>query len=214
MTTSPEPTLARETRYSVPPRLARASRSDLHRLIMKGFATTDLNGHAPRADACCQFAVSNNELLVRHRPDLSHEIRGLTGSSTELRPTVTGAEYVLAAEINAELSRSQRGSLPPAVRAKHDPRGVRVPVPADELGQWAAGLLARKGLEPRDVRTSARYNVARTDRRGATLPAVLVHARVTGGSALDDALRNGVGRARTYGLGLVTLAPADEHALR
>lgn len=205
MNTAVTGALAIDVRYELPSHLQQATRQDLHRIAMAGFETTTLDAESPRADSACLFAVLGNALQVRHRPDLHHQIIGLNGARSRVDPTDPERRYQIAAEVNAEVSRSQRGSLPEEIRAKHNPRGRRVPVPEDELQGWGSALLERSEVKPQSVLAGRRFNIRRTSGRTGILPAVEIQAEVQGGEALDSLLSTGLGRGRNYGLGLVRL---------
>ena len=196
-----------ESKYWIPSHLRRANRADLHRIVMSGFPEGQLNRKMPRSDARCLFVVSGDALLVRHRPELSHQIPGLVAERRELLATDPGQYYHFEVTVNALVSRSQRGSLPPEVRQEHSPRGRRVPVPQDELHDWALGLLQRRDLEPINFVAGERFNVRRTANRGGIVPAVAVTATVEGGTPLDFVLSHGLGRCLSYGLGMAQIQP-------
>ncbi|MBV7281807.1 type I-E CRISPR-associated protein Cas6/Cse3/CasE [Corynebacterium sp. TAE3-ERU30] len=196
-----------DLQYGLPSHLRYATRKDLHRIVMSGFADGQLDEAMPRSDARCLFAVSGNNLIVRHRPDLNHQIPGLSAERSALQATDPEQRYHLEVTVNALVARSQRGSLPPEVRQQHSPRGRRVPVPPDELPEWALDLLNRRNLEPDDLTVGERFNVRRTAGRTGIIPAVTITATVRGGAELDDVLSHGLGRGLNYGLGLVHVRP-------
>lgn len=194
-------------KYWLPSHLRHAPRRDLHKIVMSGFPEGVLNKDSPRSDARCLFIVAGDELLVRHRPGLTHQIPGLAVERSDVLPTGPNQRYLLEATVNAQISRSQRGSLPPEVRRDHSPRGRRVPVPQDELPHWSFGLLSRRELEPAGLSVGQRFNVKRTASRGGTLPAASITATVQGGHALDLVLSQGLGRCLSYGLGMARIQP-------
>lgn len=92
------------------------------------------------------------------------------------------------------------------VCATHSVDGRRVPLPADERGEWVRRQLAAAGCEPVSVRITGSDDL-RFGRRGrmVSLRAFRVEAviRVSDPDAVRALLTQGLGRAKGYGLGMV-----------
>lgn len=198
--------VAVDVRYVLPSHLRGACRQDLHRIVMAGFADGVLPPDRPRSDSGCLFRVEGSSLLVRHRVGLVHQIAGLAAVRRDVSASLVGRRYRFAVEVNAERAVSQRGSLPEEVRRLHSPRGRRVAVPNEDLAVWAQELLGRKEIGADEVTVSPRYSVRRAPGSSGGVPAVQLRAVVDGGPALDRVTVQGVGRAKSYGLGLCVIS--------
>lgn len=100
------------------------------------------------------------------------------------------------------------------VCATHSVNSRRVPLPADERGEWVRRQLAAAGCEPVSVRITGSDDL-RFGRRGrmVSLRAFRVEAvvRVADPDAVRVLLTRGLGRAKGYGLGMVCPIRAATH---
>ena len=100
------------------------------------------------------------------------------------------------------------------VCATHSVDGRRVPLPADERGEWVRRQLAAAGCEPVSVRITGSDDL-RFGRRGrmVSLRVFRVEAvvRVADPDAVRVLLTQGLGRAKGYGLGMVCPIRAATH---
>lgn len=194
----------RQTSYMLGPPATRLPRRDLHRIVMSGFPDRILDSESPRADARALFHIDDDGVLtVRHRPDLTHSLQGVTKTGSETGHATSASEIRIAARVCAYIARSQVGSLPPELAKKHRPRGVRLPVPVGEEAEWFMNLLTRRGLSPRDVVIHDRSQLNLTHTRKERVSTITASATVTGGAALDEILVEGLGTSKNFGLGLV-----------
>lgn len=128
---------------------------------------------------------------------------------TELRVRLfCNAQKTPPSRVNSELHRLVRTQTGKAYRSR------LVIVPEEERVDWAVRRLERAGLlaDPATV-TVGRVRPARLGGRGQSIPSAELAARATvhDSAWLADAIRNGIGKGKNYGLGLLRLAPIDYH---
>ncbi|WP_427197704.1 type I-E CRISPR-associated protein Cas6/Cse3/CasE [Ornithinimicrobium sp. Y1847] len=84
------------------------------------------------------------------------------------------------------------------------------PVRDDEAEEWAGELLARHGLRALNLAVSGARRFG--DRRsvGFWVRDLLADVEVSDPDAAEGALRDGVGRGRAYGLGMVVVLAAEQ----
>lgn len=172
-------------------------------------------GHSPRAEAGCLWRLDTN---TSTRPPSA-----LLQTATPPDTTVLPDGYLLrpARTKNLEpalrsLSEGQRIRYrivvnPTRVRTTEDGRKSRVVVPNAELESWWVERLAKLGFAADTATTRfvaepalalakpRRFKIARTRIDGA--------ASITGPDAAAEAIRAGIGRSRSWGCGLLTIAP-------
>lgn len=211
-------TLARETTIALtPPMLGLAAR-DIHKAVMACISSDSLDPSSPRADARALWRRDAGALTVRRRPDLRLDVPGRLGAVLAARDIPASADGqrvdidVLIARYWTPPARTPDDvrQLAAQVRAPGpSPRATkRCPVPVDRLDDWAAARLSTRGIAGVSdlVCESAPDVVMDNHRRGQRIPAARIRATVDGGAALNRILAEGIGHAKSYGLGLVVRA--------
>jgi CRISPR system Cascade subunit CasE len=205
-----------EHRPDVTADLAEATR--LHRRIMTLFPP-NLGDHA-RAQAGILFRTDEDttgtSILVQSRiePDPKHlpegyghaQIRTLDPLLDALRPGLP-LRYRITANATRKLGRNTHDGKPLTVIPLHGP----------DAEAWWARKATEAGLDLRIV-TAVSLETAQGTRRPDTgsQTQFIRHARtrfdgtatITDPDHLRDALTNGIGRGKSYGCGLLTIAPA------
>ncbi|MGW3990567.1 type I-E CRISPR-associated protein Cas6/Cse3/CasE [Streptomyces sp. NPDC004830] len=210
------------TRITVDPRhpAAKADLADvdsLHKTLMR--LVPDHIGPTPRAKAGLLFRAEPGPdpvLLVQtaHTPDLTAlpahygtaRTLDLTPLLNALTPGRTMHYRITAAPT---VARSAGNPTPHPVTGKR--RGKITHLTGDDAIAWWQRRAAAAGLEP--VTISSRPRPFPRTHRTRTAPYFMLTqfdglARITDTTHLTHALKNGVGRAKSYGAGLLSLAPA------
>lgn len=205
-----------EHRPDVTADLAEATR--LHRRIMTLFPPS-LGDHA-RAQAGILFRTDEDttgtSILVQSRiePDPKHlpegyghaQIRTLDPLLDALRPGLP-LRYRITANATRKLGRNTQDGKPLTVVPLHGP----------DAEAWWARKAAEAGLDLRIVTAVSLETAQGTRRPGTGSQAQFVrHARtrfdgtatITDPDRLRDTITNGIGRGKSYGCGLLTIAPA------
>ncbi|MFD5753161.1 type I-E CRISPR-associated protein Cas6/Cse3/CasE [Streptomyces sp. NPDC127033] len=199
---------------------ARADLADvnsLHKTLMR--LVPDHNGPTPRATAGLLFRTEpgpDPTLLVQtaHTPDLTAlptsygtaRTLDLTPLLNSLTPGRTMRYRITAAPTTA---RSAGNPTRHPVTGKR--RGKITHLTGDDAIAWWQRRAAAVGLEPLTVSSLPRPFPRTRLARSApyfTLTQFDGFARITDTGLLTHALKNGIGRAKTYGAGLLSLAPA------
>ena len=210
------------TRIVLDPRNA-AARADLadvdslHKTLMR--LVPDHSGPTPRATAGLLFRAepgSDPTLLVQtaHTPDLTAlptsygtaRTLDLTALLNSLTPGRTMLYRITAAPT---VTRSAGSPTRHPVTGKR--RGKITHLTGDDAIAWWQRRAAAVGLEPVTVSSLPRPFPRTRLARSApyfTLTQFDGFARITDTGLLTHALKNGIGRAKTYGAGLLSLAPA------
>lgn len=197
-----------------------ADRRSAHKLLMSCVETAALDKQRPRSDAQLQWAVDENHrgLLIRHRQGLAiappngfDELPFDDGSSRIGRKSSpTDLAVTVARQYSPSVPRDrevERFLIERGLELPKRPRSRLVPVPAERLESWAHGLLERRGLTIHDLTVTASSDARLSaHRRRESVPTARIHAAVTGTpETIGELLDHGIGRARSYGLGLVLL---------
>ncbi|MGV9503056.1 type I-E CRISPR-associated protein Cas6/Cse3/CasE [Streptomyces sp. NPDC003642] len=210
------------TRIAVDPRhpAAKADLADvdsLHKTLMR--LVPDHIGPTPRARAGLLFRAEPGPdpvLLVQtaHTPDLTalptHYGTARTLDLTPLLNALTDGR-TMRYRITAAptVARSAGNPTPHPVTGKR--RGKITHLTGDDAIAWWQRRAADAGLEPLTIscrpRPFPRTRITRTAPY-FTLTQFDGLARITDTTHLTHALKNGIGRAKSYGAGLLSLAPA------
>jgi CRISPR system Cascade subunit CasE len=174
-----------------------ADAEQVHKAVMALFQE-NLPGaqHERRATARILYrleAEAGRILVQATRPmartDYGIRATDLTGLIPYLTP---GATVHVRVDVNAV--RCQNGT------------GRRIPVPDDDLAEWLAARLA-PSLD-RLTLLDARTTVSRTGTTPLRIAHITASTRIHDTGALLEQIRTGVGRARAYGCGLLSVLPA------
>ncbi|MGW1116673.1 type I-E CRISPR-associated protein Cas6/Cse3/CasE [Streptomyces tanashiensis] len=199
---------------------ARADLKDavsLHKTLMR--LVPDNLGPTPRAQAGLLFRLETHPaptLLIqtRHQPDparlppnyATHQMRSLTPLLNALRTGLTVRYRITAAPVASLAAHA----TPHPVTGKT--RGKLTPLTGDDAITWWQRRATAAGLHPLTI--DATPTPRRFPRKNDTPSphAVLTQfdglARITDPTQLATALTTGIGRAKSYGAGLLSLAPA------
>ncbi|MGW7304282.1 type I-E CRISPR-associated protein Cas6/Cse3/CasE [Streptomyces sp. NPDC054835] len=190
----------------------------LHKTLMR--LVPDHLGPTPRAEAGLLFRLENGPdptLLIqtRHQPDptrlprnyATHQMRSLTPMLNALRPDLTVRYRITAAPVASLTAHA----TPHPTTGKI--RGKLTPLTGDDALAWWQRRAAKAGLHP--LTTNATPTPRRFPRKNDRDPgphAVLTQfdglARITDPTQLTTAITTGIGRAKSYGAGLLSLTPA------
>ncbi|MEU3020281.1 MULTISPECIES: type I-E CRISPR-associated protein Cas6/Cse3/CasE [unclassified Nocardiopsis] len=210
-------------------RAAFANAGELHRLII-GLAAPHLGEEpvsSPRQRAGLLFRVDEGPagplLLVqsRDRLDLTRVGDGI-GQTAErdLTPFLDGLEkgrevrYRLAAAPSKRLGKSEKNAERLGDRARPGVRAYTRPLHGEDAERWWLDRAERHGLEPHQVLSAGlgpALDPGRSGRRGIRLHMTRFdgYAVVTDPDAVRQAVVEGVGRGKSFGCGLLSLAPAE-----
>jgi hypothetical protein len=197
-----------------------------HRMTMQLWDQIEAVPHrGARASVGCQWTVTDVDLttatatvLVRSTTAPTRNARWATTQTTlpthvpgesetvTLRTTIA-AMYTPNSDVPVEwralLKAGADGTpRPPGQGLSYHNR--RIAVPTDRLQSWAQAKIERLGLTG---------TATATPTPAIRIKGELIHTATitiegtTGGTALRDALRHGIGSAKSYGLGLVTINP-------
>ncbi|MFF5931603.1 type I-E CRISPR-associated protein Cas6/Cse3/CasE [Streptomyces hydrogenans] len=215
---TPAPTL---TLLTLNPRhkRARADLTDvnaLHKTLMK-LVPNDL-GPSPRAASGLLFRIENGTTpailtQTHHQPDptrlprnyATHQTRSLTPTLKALRSGLTVHYRITAAPVVSLTAHA----TPHPVTGRT--RGKLTSLTGEPAISWWQRRAAAAGLFPLTIdATPMRSHFRRSDTPGpyASLTRFDGVARITDPTALATALTHGIGRAKPYGAGLLSLTPA------
>lgn len=170
-----------------------------HRAVMSLFAELPGESHV-REQAGILFRVEPGRIgrvlvqaTVKPHPREGVAVTSLDPLLTQLRPDMAVAAKV---RLNCVVSanRTVNGAL----------RRTRIPVPDTDLQDWALSKLSFLQFDD-----SASLSQATLKAKGVPLRTVTVEgtATVVDAEVLRQSLRSGVGKARAFGCGLVSIAP-------
>ncbi|ATW46718.1 type I-E CRISPR-associated protein Cas6/Cse3/CasE [Streptomyces peucetius] len=190
----------------------------LHKTLMR--LVPDNLGPTPRAEAGLLFRLETGpapRLLIqtRHQPDptrlprnyATHQMRSLTPMLNALSTGLT-VRYRITAAPAASLTAH---ATPHPTTGKV--RGKPTPLTGDDAITWWQRRATAAGLHTLTIdATPVPRRFPRTNRQGPGPNAVLTQfdglARITDPTQLATALTTGIGRAKSYGAGLLSLTPA------
>lgn len=206
------PPIARETIIALDPLLHGVAARDLHKMVMRMIDADDLDAQRPRADAGVLWRRDNATLTVRVRPDITLDVPARLGCvviARDIAETAPGDTVAINVLCNRQYT--PRVPIPPEVRAlAHSASGAAlrparmVPVGPESLDEWAGKRLARAGVTVTEYRAEVADDVTLDNHRTRQrVPAARIRATVAGGGATNALLTRGLGRAKSYGLGLV-----------
>lgn len=196
------------------------NRERAHSHVMSAFQRA-VNDESPRSelgilwhlDPVAALLTVQSKVRVMH-PGLLGEVR----STCEVSSPVEGEQVHVKLFCNVQ--KTPPSSVPPelhrVVRAQTGKayRSRLVIVPEEERPGWAVRRLERAGLLTDQVAvTVGHVGPARLGGRGQSIPAAELTARaaVHDPALLAEALGNGVGKGKNYGLGLLRLNPIGHH---
>ncbi len=192
-------------------------RGSLHRRIQALFP--DQLGPEPRAAARILFRLERTErsatVLIQsaipiNRNALPHDYTTADIEYRELTPLLEWAQTGNAVQFRIDAN-PVRAVLPRLDPGQKPPRGKRVPLQGQDAVDWWHRKAERAGLQPHTI-LDLEQPAATARREGGRRIALRVTrfegtATVTDPDALRDALREGIGQGRAYGLGLLSIAP-------
>ncbi|MFG2651231.1 type I-E CRISPR-associated protein Cas6/Cse3/CasE [Streptomyces sp. NPDC048436] len=210
------------TRITLDPRNAavRADLADvdsLHKTLMR--LVPDHTGPTPRATAGLLFRTEpgpDPTLLVQtaHPPRLTALPTNYgTARTLDLTPLLNSLTpgHTMRYRITAAPTAARSAGNPTRHPVTGKRRGKITHLTGDDAISWWQRRAAGAGLEP--VTVSGLPRPFPRTQLGASAPYFTLtqfdgFARITDPSLLTDALRHGIGRAKSYGAGLLSLAPA------
>ncbi|MEU9246624.1 type I-E CRISPR-associated protein Cas6/Cse3/CasE [Streptomyces sp. NPDC048385] len=187
--------------------------ADMHRTLMR--MVPDHLGDSPRQVAGLLYRLDETDttstLLVQATTlDPARLPDGYGHSDVkDLTPMFNALKKGLAVRYRIVVNPAKTERLPLDQKGQ---RGKRIPLTGPEADQWWTRRATAAGLE---LRTLLPTPVAATQPRGKGTPPMRHHlvrydgtATVTDPDALTDAVLTGIGRAKSYGASLLSLAPA------
>nr|WP_281362962.1 type I-E CRISPR-associated protein Cas6/Cse3/CasE [Gordonia asplenii] len=196
------------------------NRERAHSHVMSAFQRA-ISDESPRSELGILWYLDPAAALltVRSRvPTLRSSLLGDVRSVCDVSAPSVGSEVQVRLFCNIQKTPSPH--VPPelhrAVKAQTGKayRSRLVIVPDAERADWAVRRLQRAGLvaDPAAV-TVGRISSARLGRRGQSIPAAELTARATvhDSALLTEAIGNGVGKGKNYGLGLLRLDSVELH---
>ncbi|MFG3480103.1 type I-E CRISPR-associated protein Cas6/Cse3/CasE [Streptomyces sp. NPDC047980] len=189
----------------------------LHKTLMR--LVPDNLGPHPRARAGLLFRLETGPepvLLIQtaHQPDLNAlprrygtaQTRNIAPMFTALRPGMPVRYRITAAPT---IARSAGTPHPHPVTGKR--RGKTTPLTGDAADAWWHRRALAAGLEPLTSHATPRPFPRKDHSRIGpyTLTQFEGHARITDTDLLTTAVTHGIGKAKNYGAGLLSLAPAQ-----
>lgn len=200
-------------RYTVKPHDPSSIRDDRsigHRLVFSKIPTSDLIDGSPRRDASVLWSIDDSGVMMiqssqeLEQYDDRHDTRTLYPDGTRVSLTVDMATlYNPKIHVPDELWEQ-------GYRVKQS--GRKIKVPPEMIDEWFIAKMNRAGLDVESYSHSG-YGYINTGRgKGSfTTPHVIFNAActVTDSDALEQAIRNGVGRAKNYGLGMMNVVEKD-----
>lgn len=176
-------------------------------------------GQHPRKQLQLLWAISGRDqrLLVQaDEPPVEPELLGAVERELVQPGLRLGDEYLLRldrncqktppSKVSAELHQQLKESIPEGKGRAY--RSRLVVVPEDERPQWLRKQLAAHGFAAVDDGTdisAVRYAGLGARRRGIPYVSIRARVRVVDPAEAAKALREGVGRGKNYGLGLIRL---------
>lgn len=169
-------------------------------------------GAEPRAKAAClwRYDAERQRLYVQSDVEVRGELLGTPLARHAITSAKAGARVQIDVTFNCEKTPPSRipAELRPILKANGGRcyRSRLVVVPEDERADWCQRRLARAGLS---VTTEALQltpvEYADLGRRGGGIPFVRVRTAgvVTDADTWNTAVRKGIGKGRSFGLGLV-----------
>jgi CRISPR system Cascade subunit CasE len=184
--------------------------TDMHRTLMR--LVPDALGEAPRRAAGLLYRVDEDE----------HGVSLLVQATGSFDPTRLPAGYgsvqvkdlaPMFAVLRKGLAISYRITVNPVKRQRvRDKRGKIVPLSGSDADQWWTRRAHEAGLDLHTLLPSPLRSVAplRTAQRAMRHSLIRYDgtATITDPDALTSAVLAGIGRAKSYGAGLLSLAPA------
>ena len=218
--------LAKKSIIALDRGVSHAGARDLHKLIMS--FVDDSGGKAldpdtPRASANILWRMDHAALTVQHDPGVNlvvPEAKGRIITSFDVAAPARDNNLVeieaLVARLYQPFVKMDPEVLAMAKQAKQARQSgqqtssrttKKVPVPADRLEQWAEGLLQRRNLSVDSLQVEMADDVVFDRRiRRERVPVARITAKVHVDEYLDEIIVRGLGRAKSYGLGLVTVS--------
>lgn len=195
---------------TVPPAIKKllADRQAAHSVIMSSLPSK--LGNEPRAAAKCLWALpEENTLLVQTTLPFRADNFG-TPTTTVRDPLQTGDRITAALDIACLFT--PPADVPPEIRADLKAatgkayRSRQLIVPEDRRRDWFIGRLLRIGFDV-DPASLLLSTVSHADlgRRGGRIPYLTARfaAVIVDADAANDAIREGVGKGKNFGLGLI-----------
>lgn len=175
--------------------------SALHRRAMSYLPNLEGRSRAIRADTGTQFRVDlptdplgrPGTVTLRVR---SEALAPDVGTRTELPPLSTDSRVVV------RLAAEKRNTVNGRVRTRA--------VSDDEAPAWAEALLLRHGLRARDPALSSARRFGREKRTGFWVRDLLSTVEVVESARAETAISRGIGRGRSYGLGMIVPLPHND----
>lgn len=181
-------------------------------------------GPASRAAAGLLYRIEHTNagphLLIQSatQPDTTTLPPGFAHAGTrDLTPLLhhlhTGMTIRYRITVNATITRPAQPdhTLPPTPNGKpRRPRGTRTPLTGHQALTWWHTTAAQHGLEPDTTATTNTTKLrGRKPTTTITITATTIEgtAHITNPETLRTAIHTGIGRARAYGCGLLSLAP-------
>ncbi|MFG2703153.1 type I-E CRISPR-associated protein Cas6/Cse3/CasE [Streptomyces sp. NPDC048386] len=187
--------------------------ADMHRTLMR--LVPDHLGDSPRQAAGLLYRLDETDttstLLVQATTlDPARLPDGYGHSDVkDLTPMFNALKKGLAVRYRIVVNPAKTERLPLDQKGQ---RGKRIPLTGPEADQWWTRRATEAGLE---LRTLLPTPVAAAQPRAKGTPPMRHHlvrydgtATVTDPDALTDAVLTGIGRAKSYGAGLLSLGPA------
>lgn len=196
------------------------NRERAHSHVMSAFERT-VDTESPRSQLGILWHLDSAAALLTvqsSRPALRAGLLGDVQSTSRVSAPSKGAKVHVRLFCNIQKTPPSRVPLElrQLVRAQTGKayRSRLVIVPEEERLHWAVRRLERAGLlaDPATV-TVGRVGPAQLGGRGQSIPAAELTARATvhDPALLAEAIGNGVGKGKNYGLGLLRLDPIDHH---
>lgn len=203
---------------------------DINRMhqIVTAFACPPDFGPASRAAAGLLYRVEHTgagpHLLIQSATQPNNAATPPPGfahaGTRDLAPLLhhldTGVPVRYRITLSATVSRTAPPdpALPPTLNGKpRRPRGTRLPLAGNEALDWWHAKAPRHGLQPNT--TALADSVSLRGRKSSTtitITATTIEgtAHITNPDTLRTAIQTGIGRARAYGCGLLSLTPIHQ----
>lgn len=200
------------------------NRERAHSHVMSAFQRA-VSDESPRSELGVLWHVDSDARLLAVQSKVPALRPGLLGDvrrASEVSAPPMGAEVRVRLFCNVQ--KTPPSHVPPelhrvvkAQTGKASGKAYRsrlVIVPEKERLDWAVRRLERAGLlADLATVTIGRVGPARLGGRGQSIPAAELTARATvhDSALLAEAIGNGIGKGKNYGLGLLRLDPVDHH---
>lgn len=191
----------------------------MHAAVMSAFAAP-----TPGPDGRVLWRVDGGEVHTRlfivspTAPDLTHLVEQAGWPTTETWTTREYSPFLASLQAGQEWGFRLAANPTHSVPGEHGTRGKRLAhVTAEQQRQWLLDRADAMGLDLGEG-TEARVNVTgrwlrRFDRRGSQVTVSVAQfdgvGHVVDADRLRSVLRSGIGPAKGYGCGLLTLAPVS-----